>query len=493
MRMNSSRLLALTFCACPLLLPGQDAELLLRTTVTYTTQRDTRQLAAEQRKDADALLQRAREAGDAKKYGEALRLLHHGFAVIEGAPWTPALETASSLHATVDHAMVEPGRTIAISLAPYYSAEHPVTEDLKASIVLRPAATSAIAPTTLASMQPVDSAHLPVSVRVAIPDIAAGDYVLEARLTDAVGTYDKRAANAFLKAVPVHVEALSADADRLRARLARMADRESPAIATAGWPIALYDRADAGTANPQRYDFRKEFAGAHAILDAVEAGRDPFADKHGDFHKAYRSAVDQQLQPYRLFVPDQYEGDKPSPLIVALHGMGGDENTLFDSYGPGALKREAARLGFLVVCPKGRGVASMYAGTAEKDVMDVLAEIRRDFKIDPKRIYLMGHSMGAYGTWSIAMHYPDLFAALGPIAGGGNSSGMVKIKSIPQYVVHGDNDRTVNVSQSRLMVEAGKKVGAPIEYVEVSGGGHVDVAVPQFGPMLDFFARLRKE
>ena len=58
----------------------------------------------------------------------------------------------------------------------------------------------------------------------------------------------------------------------------------------------------------------------------------------------------------------------------------------------------------------------MYRGTAEQDVMDVLAEVRRDYKIDPNRIYLMGHSMGGYGTWSVAMAHPNLFAAIGPIS-----------------------------------------------------------------------------
>ena len=81
-----------------------------------------------------------------------------------------------------------------------------------------------------------------------------------------------------------------------------------------------------------------------------------------------------------------------------------------------------------------------YRGSAEQDVMDVLAEVRRDYKIDPNRIYLMGHSMGAYGTWSIAMAHPELFAALGPISGGGSTAGMAKIRDIPQYVVHGDNE-----------------------------------------------------
>ena len=131
----------------------------------------------------------------------------------------------------------------------------------------------------------------------------------------------------------------------------------------------------------------------------------------------------------------------------------------------------------------------MYRGSAEQDVMDVIAEARRDYAIDPDRIYLMGHSMGGYGTWSVAMAHPDVFAAIGPISGGGDTSGMVKIARIPEYVVHGDDDRTVSVTQSRTMVEAGKKAGADITYVEVPGGSHVSVAAPSFAPMLEFFSK----
>jgi predicted peptidase len=134
----------------------------------------------------------------------------------------------------------------------------------------------------------------------------------------------------------------------------------------------------------------------------------------------------------------------------------------------------------------------MYRGAAEQDVLDVLAEVRKNYRVDAARIYLMGHSMGAYGTWSTAMDHPDIFAALGPISGGGSPAGMIKIRHIPQYVVHGDDDRTVSVTQSRTMVEAGKNAGTEIVYVEVPGGSHVGVAAPAFAGMLDFFAKQKK-
>jgi dipeptidyl aminopeptidase/acylaminoacyl peptidase len=69
---------------------------------------------------------------------------------------------------------------------------------------------------------------------------------------------------------------------------------------------------------------------------------------------------------------------------------------------------------------------------------------------------------------------------------------MAKIKDIPQYVVHGDDDRTVAVTQSRTMVEAGNKAGANIVYVEVPGGSHTSVAAPAFAGMLHFFAEQQK-
>ena len=182
--------------------------------------------------------------------------------------------------------------------------------------------------------------------------------------------------------------------------------------------------------------------------------------------------MDQTLQPYRLFIPLSYDGSKPFPLIIALHGMGGDENSYFDEYGPGAFKVEAEKRGYIVLCPKGRLPASMYLGSAEKDVLDVIAEGQRAYRIDVNRIYLTGHSMGGFGTWSVAMNHPQVFAALAPVAGGGDPMGMSKIAHIPQLVVHGDNDQIVSVERSRLMVEAAKKLNVELKYLEIPGGDH---------------------
>ena len=416
-----------------------------------------------------------------------MRDYYQGIAVMRGVPWTPAYALAASLQAKLDHALIAPGTTATLTLTPLYTTDG--APKISASLFLVPAKKDNGDEKSLATGLTIDSAALSFSSTVTVPQGMNGDYLLEVRLATGGDAPATAARPAFTKSVPVHIEGLSGEAQHLRDRIAKAGKRDGSALPTAEYALALYDRADRGDINPHRYNFHDEFSNANQILDQLDSGHDPFAGKRGDTHKAYRSAVDQTLQPYRLLIPKSYDGAKPLPLLVALHGMGGDENSMFDAYKEGLLKREAEREGFLVACPKGRDSASMYRGSAEQDVLDVIAEVERDYKVDLNRVYLMGHSMGAYGTWSIAMDHPDMFAALGPISGGGNPAGMVKLKSIPEYVVHGDNDKTVPVTQSRIMVEAGKKAGANITYVEIPGGSHVDVAAPQFGPMLDFFAK----
>jgi predicted esterase len=464
------------------LLAAQDAGLVLRTSVSYGTQKATVPMSDEQKKQVDDLQREAQQASQSGKFGDAMRALYHGMAVMAKVPWSPAVEYTYSLQGKLDHAIVEPGAPLGLTLTPLYPTPRAAQSKVSAAVWLLPVLKDGVPKEVLAIK--IAPSAAPVVAGVPL-DVPAGDYIVEVRLAAEGETPTPAARGAFVKTLPVHIDTLAASLHQLGARLMKAPKKD--ALTTAEYAITLYQRADSGEINPGRVDYRAEFAAANSILDALDAGKDPFAGKHGDSRRAYLSSVDNTRQPYRLFVPEKYDGTKATPLVVALHGMGGDENSMFDSYSNGLLKREAERAGFLVVCPKGRDTASMYRGDAEKDVMDVLAEVRKAYKVDPARIYLMGHSMGGYGTWSTAMDHPEIFAALAPIAGGGNPAGMEKIKHIPQYVVHGDDDRTVNVSQSRTMVEAGKKAGADITYVEVPGGSHVGVAVPSFPKIIDFF------
>jgi len=465
----------------------------------YEAQKQGFPLTDAQRNEAGLLEREARRATQAGRFADALRAYAHATAVVRNVEWTPALDLATSLGLRTGHFLPDPGQSVVLSLTPLYPITQSENARLTAAVFLTPSGTAnrrqLVRPVTL------DPVHLPFAIRFTVPDVPPGNYSLEVRLAPLNSAAPEILHDILLKSVTVHIESLSHSAAALGEKLAQVSSSEASetsgapkrqaALATAEYVLRFYERADRGEEGLRRfsrYPFAKQFAAANAMLDDLAAGRDPFGANPGDFRRAYRSTVDHSLQPYRLFVPVGYDGRRDFPLVVALHGAGGDENDFFDSYPEAPLKPEAQRLGFLVVCPEGRGPTSGYRGAAEQDVFDVLAEVRRDYRIDPRRIYLMGHSMGAYATWRLAAQHPGIFAALGPMAGGGNPADILKLRDVPQYVVHGAMDGTVPVAQSRAMVAAARHAGAEVVYVELPKAGHYDAVIGQFGPMLEFFA-----
>jgi len=72
------------------------------------------------------------------------------------------------------------------------------------------------------------------------------------------------------------------------------------------------------------------------------------------------------------------------------------------------------------------------------------------------------------------MRYPDYFAAVAPICGGGNARHVERLKNIPTWVFHGAKDTSVPESQSAVLVDALKAVGGKVKYTLLPQGGHVD-------------------
>ena len=475
-------------CSCVF---GQNAAMVRAAAHDFAVQTISTALTEESRDQAAKLRQQAEQDTQAGRYGEALRNYAHATAVVRNARWTPAAEVAASIELRVAHVLLEPRHAVTLSLGRLYPVTPSEEAKLRASVWLASTATAAQPPRELMQALAIDPTRIPFSAQVQIPEIAPGNYDLAVHLTPANAPVPEMLEDVFTKIMPVHIEKLEAEAAALRRRLAVATAKNAAALATVEYVLRFYEGADRGEEGLRRfgrYSFREEFAQANAILDDLEQGRDPFAGRHGDFHRAYRSAIDQTLQPYRVFVPSSYDGGTPAPLVIALHGAGGDENDFLDGYRDSPLKPGAERLRFLVVCPKGRAPNSGYRGAAERDVFDVLAEVRRDYRVDSRRIYLMGHSMGAFATWRLAAEHPDLFAALGTISGGGDPGEADKLRNIPQYVVHGALDQVVPVARSRIMVEALRKAGAEVVYVELPGAGHYETVAVQLRPILEFFA-----
>ena len=92
--------------------------------------------------------------------------------------------------------------------------------------------------------------------------------------------------------------------------------------------------------------------------------------------------------------------------------------------------------------------------------------------MDTRRIYLTGLSMGGYGTWATATRYPDRFAAIAPICGGGEVLLANLLKDTPIWAFHGDADTVVPLSKSQEMVEAVNRSGGNAKLTIYPGVNH---------------------
>ena len=481
---NGNMKLVWIFAAVLSVAEAQDAGMALSAMVHANTLRNTSKLPKEKLAEIDPIIAAGNKARLAGNSGEALKDFDHAVTVLEGKSWTPERAWSTALTLKADHYILKQGERVGLQFGQMFEPDEAVSKrpSLEVSLVPAPGRGS---PEFLKTIGQVNTTFSKSAFKteVTIPDVADGNYQILANF-EGLGE----------KSIPVKIaRELMARVKADKARAAKL-PASTPELATALGHIARVEYADRGAEGEKlpRIDLTNDLNDAEQMLSADEKGKNPFQNRYGDIEKYYKSGVDGTYQPYRLYIPTDYNPSSSYPLLVILHGMGGDQNTMFDAYGNGALTKLAEQHSYLVVAPKGREPAAMYLGAAEQDVMDVLADVRRAYKVNPNRIYLGGHSMGAYGTWSVAADHPDMFAALAPISGGGDLSIAAKLKGVPQFVVHGDADPTVPVTQSRNMVAAMKKAGAEVKYVEVPGGNHVNVVVPHFAAMFEFFDRYIK-
>jgi predicted peptidase len=201
--------------------------------------------------------------------------------------------------------------------------------------------------------------------------------------------------------------------------------------------------------------------------------------KTGFVNKTFKNA-DGTESPYVVFVPHDYDGKKEYPVILFLHGAGETKNPKAKKEGKmpvevgigPAIKKQEKTFPAIVVIPRAEGFGWGADTANAKRALAMLDATMKEYKTDPKRVYLTGLSMGGMGTWSIATAEPDRFAAIVPICGRGDPSKAEKLKDLPVWAFHGDKDTAVNVSGSRDMIEAIKKAGGSPKYTEYPGVGH---------------------
>jgi poly(3-hydroxybutyrate) depolymerase len=265
--------------------------------------------------------------------------------------------------------------------------------------------------------------------------------------------------------------------------------------------------------------------------------------------------------PYSLYVSSKVKKDQKAPLVVTLHGLGAPQTIMMGKTaidlaeeagyilvapmgyntggwygspagaGPGrgkgkgaatatpgtpnappndapnaATAPDAAAKSPSTGAAKGKGFGGFGGGNqpanlrelSEKDTMNVIAMVRKEFKIDDKRIYIMGHSMGGAGALYLGSKYPKMFAAVAAEAPAAfwqtrkETLQPMKDAKVPVMIVHGDIDEVVPVTNTIAWVDAMKELKMNYEFIEQPGITHGPVIESGLKPIYEFFAKHKK-
>lgn len=224
--------------------------------------------------------------------------------------------------------------------------------------------------------------------------------------------------------------------------------------------------------------------------------------------------------PYSLYVSTKVKKDRKAPMIVTLHGLGSTQTVMMTK----AAVDLAEEGGYILVSPLGYNSSGWYgsrgAGASaskgkapasnqpanlgelsEKDVMNVIAMVRKEFNVDDKRMYIMGHSMGGAGSLYLGSKNASMFAAIGGEAPASFSMTPTRADYLQKMkdgnaaliIVHGDMDEAVPVANSQQWAATAKELGLDFEYVEQPGITHGPVIETGLKPIYEFFAKHSKK
>ena len=218
-------------------------------------------------------------------------------------------------------------------------------------------------------------------------------------------------------------------------------------------------------------------ANAEAMLDGK-----PFytAAKPGQFWMSVPTGP-KKATATRVYVPRGMDAKKPVPVVVALHGAGGSENLFFEGYGSGQIVTECRKRGWLLVAPR----SGLAFGSAPP-IPAILDELAKRYTLDFKRVFVVGHSMGAMQTVELVQKYPGKFAAAAALGGGGAVRDAKVFADLPLFVGVGEKD-SLALSGARGLNKAltGAKKLTYKEYPQIEHMAIVREALPDVFELFD--------
>jgi predicted esterase len=486
--------------------PGRQIDLQALSTAVRTMRRNSS--AGEQfTGPADKLIAESGPYQASGQTGEARRRLANAFALLNQQTWDQKLEFAWSLALRTDAAVADSSQPFIGRLTQVYPAPYKPVNGLKLRVsVVRPGADGK--PVRQGGAFEVPSRDLidqPFGFDTDLDGVADGGYLLRAELLDG------EAPVATVETLFQVVQGLQARRASVEKRLARIQGHDS-AKATVRCPFELARAVNIGrrqmNANdfglpfrpqPVPYDFVKGIQSSIDLLTSLESGKDPLWRAKGDHSRHYWFEEAHEMMPYRVYVPLKWDGRSKLPMILVLHGNTRGENYYFDR-DDHILSTLAERHGYLVVCPLGYRPNAGWGSSAlmrrlregelsEKDALNVLALVVKEYPIDSSRTFLFGHSAGGGGTWYLGQKYADRWAAIAASAAPTRPDGFPfeRLKGVPVMVCHGDQDDQVPVANSRNMVKAAKENGLDPRYLEISGATHITIVALAEPKVFEFF------
>jgi dienelactone hydrolase len=451
----------------------------------------------------DAIDEQVARAAKLGRSGELRRLYAQGIALAGGREWTPQLEFTTSLAVRTERVFLDASKSVNFRLEQIYTPALELAEPLSVRVALHKPGTGNQVGEKIQDAGRFDGVSRdlidnPLRFDVDLSSVADGRTIVRAETFEG-----NQSLGAATLAVEVH-RGLDQRLRQLESGIQQVKGFEN-LRAEVLYPVDYIHNVDRGAIAIGQFNFEREIGTAETVLASLKSGKDPFAGKTGDFKRHYEFKDAAEVMPYRLYVPNTYKAERAYPLIVMLHGNGGTENTFMDGYN-GELQRLAEERGYIVVVPLGYRVDGGYGYNngsrqaedlrklelSEKDVVHVLELMRQNYRIDPDRTYLGGHSMGGSGTWYMGARYADNWAATASFAGAAIADTLPRPQRVPQLVVHGDADATAPVERSRTWVAALKKLGVEHQYIEVPGGTHGSIIQPNLKAMFDFFDKHTK-
>jgi dienelactone hydrolase len=191
-----------------------------------------------------------------------------------------------------------------------------------------------------------------------------------------------------------------------------------------------------------------------------------------------------------MYVPDDYRGDEPFPLLVYLAGNSGPA---IEGVQLGATAFE--RTGYLVVYPNAWG--GWWRTNTETMVNSLLAEVMRGYNVDPERVYISGLSNGGTGTFDYVSLWPQRFSAavvamgaglFGFIEKGGNRPFVSNVTHTPLLFLHGKRDEVIDASATTNTVDSLRAQHASVAMKLFPERGHeIAPGSGDDGMTVDFF------